>query len=319
MFQNSPECNAQKRGGDRSEHYAKPTVLLIEFKAKRRMANNENQQFKAKQFHDLHHSGIMLVLPNIWDPLGGMLLESLHYPAIATASAAMSYTNGYNDGENLPFNDFLKLLTRIASSVNIPVSADIETGYADNDKQLRENIKHLIDTGIVGINIEDSSKKTNSLVPTEIQSSKIRIIKEVSVELGVSLFVNARADVYIHGKEFETPESKLEETIKRGLAYKNAGADCFYPMIMRQEHDIRKMVEQLQMPVNILTLPGIPELNTLREIGVARVSLGPSFLKIAIEAMKDMAEQLKNYEGLEEITGNEITSDYLKGLVSRKY
>ena len=283
------------------------------------MTNNNNQQNKAKQFYKLHHSGKMLVLPNIWDSLGAVLLESLQYPAIATASASMAFTNGYNDGENLPFNDFLTLLNKIAKSVAIPVTADIESGYASDDKQLKENIKQLISTGIVGINIEDSDKATNVLIPIEIQCNKIRLIKNVSAEMGISLFINARTDVYIHGEEFETAESKLEETIKRGLAYKSAGADCFYPIVMRQEQDIKKTIKQLQMPINILTLPGIPELSTLNKMGVARVSLGPSFLKIAIRAMKDMAVKLKNYEGLPEITKNEITSDYLKDLVNKNY
>ncbi|MFA5298035.1 MAG: isocitrate lyase/phosphoenolpyruvate mutase family protein [Lutibacter sp.] len=283
------------------------------------MTNNDNQQIKAKQFHKLHHSGKMLVLPNIWDSLGAVLLESLQYPAIATASASMAFTNGYNDGENLPFNDFLTLLTKITKSVAIPVTADIESGYASGDKQLEENIKQFISTGIVGINIEDSDKATNTLIPTEIQCNKIRLIKSVSAKMGISLFINVRTDVYIHGEEFETAESKLEETIKRGLAYKSAGADCFYPIVMRQEQDIKKTIEQLQMPINILTLPGIPELSTLNKMGVARVSLGPSFLKIAIRAMKDIAVKLKNYEGLPEITKNEITSDYLKDLVNKNY
>lgn len=136
--------------------------------------------------------------------------------------------------------------------------------------------------------------------------------------MGISLFINARTDVYIHGNEFEIAEAKLEETIKRGLAYKNAGADCFYPIVMRREQDIKKTVEQLQMPVNILTIPGIPDLNILNQIGVARVSLGPSFLKIAIKAMKELAIKLSKFEGLSEITENEITSDYLKNLVAQK-
>lgn len=283
------------------------------------MSNNESQEIKAKRFHKLHHSGKLLVLPNIWDPLGASLLESLQYPAVATASASMAYTNGYNDGENLPFNDFLKFLTRIVNSVDIPVTADIESGYATNDKQLEENIKRLNDTGIVGVNIEDSNKKTNALIPIEMQCNRIGIIKDVSAAMGISLFINARADVYIHGDGFKTAESKLEETLKRGLAYKNAGADCFYPIVMREENDIKKTVEELQMPVNILTIPGIPELRTLHELGVARVSLGPSFLKIALRAMKDLAIKLKNLEGLSEITGNQITNDYLKSLVNRDY
>jgi 2-methylisocitrate lyase-like PEP mutase family enzyme len=283
------------------------------------MTNNNSQQIKARQFHQLHHSGKMLVFPNVWDSLGAVLLENLHYPAIATASASIAFTNGYNDGEHLPFNDFLTQLTKIVSNVNIPVTADIESGYASNEKQLEENIKRIISTGIVGINIEDTNKERGSLVSIENQCNNIRIIKNVSSELGISLFINARTDVYIHGNEFETAEAKLEETLKRGLAYKNAGADCFYPIVMRQEQDIKKTVEQLQMPINILTIPGIPELNTLNEMGVARVSLGPSFLKIAIKAMKDLAVKLNNLEGLSEITGNEITSDYLKNLVNKNY
>lgn len=283
------------------------------------MTTNENQQLKAKQFHQLHHSGKMLVFPNVWDSLGAVLLESLQYPAIATASASIAYTNCYLDGENTPFDYFLTLLTQIVNSVNIPVTADIESGYASTNQQLRENMKKFISTGIVGINIEDTDKKTNALIPIEIQSNRIRLIKDVAAEMGISLFINARTDTYIQGAAFETPASKLEETLKRGLAYKNAGADCLFPIAIRQEQDISKIIEELQMPVNVLTVPGIPELKTLQEIGVARVSLGPSFLKIATRAMKEMAEKLKNFEGLPEITGNEITNDYLKSLVNKNY
>lgn len=283
------------------------------------MLNNHSQQAKAKQFHALHHSKKMLVFPNIWDPLGAILLESMQYPAIATASASAAYTNGYNDGEHLPFIDLLKLLTKIVSSVAIPVTADIESGYADNDQQLQENIKQLIATGIVGINIEDTDKKTGVLIPIEIQCQKIRLIKSVSADMGIPLFINARTDVYIHGREFATAESKLEETLKRGLAYKNAGADCLFPIVVKELNDIKKLVEHLQMPINILTIPGIPELNILQEIGVARVSLGPSLLKIAVRAMKDLALKLQNLEGLSDITSNEITNDYLKNLINKNH
>lgn len=283
------------------------------------MTITNNQQTKALQFHELHHSGKLLLLPNIWDSLGARLLESLQYPAIATASASIAFSNGYNDGEYIPFDSLLRILTIIVDSVNIPVSADIESGYAANDHQLRENIKQLIACGIVGINIEDTNKKTNALFPVDIQCNRIRIIKNVAVEMGISILINARTDVYLQGKVFESPKSKLEETIKRGIAYKNAGADCFYPVTVRGERDIEKIVGKLQMPVNILTIEGIPELIRLQEIGVARVSLGPSFLKIAISGMKEIAEKLKTFDGLSEITGNKITSDYLKNLVNKNY
>ncbi len=283
------------------------------------MTNKEFQQAKAVQLHQLHNSGEMLIFPNVWDSLSAILIESLEYPAIATASASIAFTNGYEDGENVPFDYVLTLLSQIVNSVTIPVTADIESAYASNDTQLRENIKQFIATGIVGINIEDTSKHKNELLPIERQCNTIRIIREVATEMGISLFINARTDVYIHGDHFKTAEDKLNETLKRGIAYKNAGADCFFPIAIRLEEHIKQVVNQLQMPVNVLALPGIPELNILKEIGVKRVSLGPAFLKIAIKAMKDLAIKLKTAEGLLDITSNEITSDYLKDLVNKKY
>ena len=282
-------------------------------------AADSKQQEKAKQFYNLHHSGKLLILPNIWDCLGANLLESLHYPAIATASASVAFTNGYDDGQRISFDSVLALLKKIVSSVSIPVSADIESGFAENDLQLEENTKQLLATGIVGINIEDTDKKTNSILPVETQCEKIKLIKKVSQAVGVPLFINARADVYLRGKDFDSPESKFEEALKRGRAYKAAGADCFYPIAMTRQEDIKRMVKQLQMPVNVITIPGIPELNVLNEIGVARVSLGPSFLKIAIKAMKNLALKLQNLEGLSDITENEITSAYVKDLVNKNY
>jgi len=277
------------------------------------------QQEKAKRFYDLHHSGKLLILPNVWDCLGANLLESLQYPAIATASASVAFTNGFDDGQRISFDVVLAILKRITGSVSVPVSADIESGFAYNDEQLKQNIKQLLATGIVGINIEDTDKESNSIVPIEVQCEKIKLIKKVSEEMGVSLFINARADVYLRGKDFDTPESKFEEALKRGGAYKAAGANCFYPIGMTRREDIKRMVDQLQMPVNILTIPGIPELSVLNDIRVARVSLGPSFLKIAIKALKNLAIKLQNFEGLSDITENEITSAYVKDLVNKHY
>src|SRR5688572_17999542 len=103
-----------------------------------------SQKAKAKLFKELHHSGNILVLPNIWDPLGAALLRSLGYPAIATASASVAFTNGYDDGEHIPFRDILMLLSKITASVNLPVTADIESGYASTQEDLQKNIELLL-------------------------------------------------------------------------------------------------------------------------------------------------------------------------------
>ena len=276
----------------------------------------QSQKAKAKLFRELHHNG-MLVLPNIWDSLGAALLEKLTYPAIATASASIAFVNGYNDGENIPFNDLLVLLKKIASSVLIPVTADIESGYANTIAVLQKNIELLIETGIVGINIEDSDKKNNTLYPIEIQCERINLIKKVTAEKDIPLFINARTDVYVKGKDM-SEEEKFSETVKRGKAYIDAGADCFFPILMKQKTAIQNLIAELDCPINIIAIAGVPDLKTLNELGVARVSLGPGFLKIAIRTMKEIAEKLKNYEGLVEITDNEITTDYLKNLLNKK-
>jgi 2-methylisocitrate lyase-like PEP mutase family enzyme len=279
------------------------------------MADISTQKAKAESFKALHHSGKLLVLPNIWDPLGAALLESLGYPAVATASASIAFTNGYNDGENIPFENALSTLTKIAASVNIPVTADIESGYGATETALQKNIERIIATGIVGINLEDFDKHTDSFFPVNVQCGRIRLIRKISETMQVPLFINARTDVFYRGKEFLMPEEKLNETINRGKAYIDAGADCFFPLAVKRKEDLQQLISTLPCPLNIIAIQGIPDMTTLREIGVARLSLGPGFLKIAIRALRDLAIKLKNFEGLDEVTGNDVATDYLKNLV----
>lgn len=279
------------------------------------VTNKSTQVEKAKQLHQLHHSGKLLILPNIWDVLGAKLLEDLGYAAIATASAAVAYSNGYNDGENIPFTEVLHILERIAGSVNVPVTADIESGFATNEIELEKNMHQLIETGIVGINIEDTDKRTKTLLPVDVQRQKIKLIRRISLETNVPLFINARTDTYVHESNFASQQEQLEETIKRGNAYKDAGAHCFYPILLHNGQHIKAIVEAIKMPVNILMMPGIPEFSALQQMGVARISLGPGFLKYAVKAMKELAVKLQNHEGLADVAGNTITSEYLKHLV----
>jgi len=281
------------------------------------MSTNPTQKEKALKLYALHHTGKLLILPNIWDALGAILLESLQFSAVATASASIAFSNGYNDGEQLPFADVLARLKQIANSVEVPVTADIESAYATTDAQLRNNINQLLDTGIVGINIEDTNTDTKSIYSLEEQCKRINIIKEVAQDRDIPLFINARTDVLIHGQLFKSEEEKFDEVVKRGLAYKEAGAACFYPILMKKEEDIKRLYELIEFPINVLTFPGIPPLKTLEEIGVARVSLGPNYLKLALKTMRDIATKLKDYDGLNEIINNDVTSDYVKSLINK--
>jgi 2-methylisocitrate lyase-like PEP mutase family enzyme len=278
---------------------------------------DSSQKVKAEQFNKLHHGSEILILPNIWDQLGALLLESLGYQAIATASASVAWANGYADGEHIPFSEVLTRLKNITGSVSVPVTADIESGYASSDGELERNIEKLISTGIVGINLEDHDKQSDSLFSLEAQCKRIKGVRKVADAMNVPLFINARTDVYLRGKGFNTLEEKLNETLRRGKAYLDAGADGLFPPAMKDKDELAKLVSVLSCPVNVIAMPGIPDFRTLREIGVKRVSLGPGFLKIAIKAMKQLALKLKDYEGLDEVINNEVSSEDLKNLVSR--
>ena len=266
-------------------------------------------------FNSLHHNGKMLILPNVWDPLSAILLESLGYKAVATASASIALSNGFSDGQKIPFQDVLRILRNIVNSVSIPVSADIESGYANDDTTLKENIKQLIDTGIAGINFEDSDHYGEGLISISEQCKKISLIREVASQQGTALFINARADVNLRPGSL-TAQQKIEELIKRGKAYKDAGADGFYPMIQKDEDGLQEIINEVKLPVNILLFPGIPDLESLQKMGLARLSLGPGLLKIAINAMKNISEKLLQQEGMSDITGNPVTGDYLNHLIA---
>ena len=276
---------------------------------------NNIQPEKGKLLNTLHHNGKLLVLPNIWDPLGAVLLESLGYPAVATASASVAFSNGYPDGEKIPFKELLFILKKITNSVSVPVTVDIESGYAENNKALKENIKLLIDVGIAGINLEDSNPVDKKIISIEAQCEKLGLVRNTASEMGMPFFINARTDVYLKADDL-SGEEKLRETIRRGKAYRDSGADCFYPISIKEKEKLEIIIKEVGLPVNVLLLPGIPDFETLKAIGIARVSLGPGFLKTAINAMKNIAEKLLRYEGMQEVSDNPITSAYVNTLIS---
>ena len=190
------------------------------------MSTESFQSEKEKQFHQLHHNNELLILPNIWNPLGAMLLEDLGYKAVATASASIAFANGIDDGEKISFDELILILKKIVKSVKIPVTADIESGYAENNSVLKENIKRLIDTGIAGINFEDSRHDEKKLFSKEAQSEKINLIKKTASEKGSDLFINARTDVFIKENHL-SKEEKITKQLKEEMHIKMPGLMVF--------------------------------------------------------------------------------------------
>lgn len=275
------------------------------------------QRKKADLLLKLHHNNEPIVFLNISNPLEALLLESIGYKAVATASASIALTNGYKDGEKIPFEEYLHILKRIVKVVNIPVSADIESGFASSINELKENIKQLIQIGIAGINIEDTNAKTGKLFTIEEQTKRIEAIKEVASELKTNLVVNARTDMYLHLNLFVTEEEKLKESITRSLAYKKVGADCIFPILIKEESSIKTLINTLSMPINVIPLNKYLSIQKLQELGVKRISVGAGFLRIGINALKNTAQNVLVAKSIENIINNKYSSEELNNLIHK--
>ena len=262
------------------------------------------QKKKAENFLALHKQDKLLVLPNIWNPIGARILEAKGFPAAATASAAISSSLGYMDGEKIKFSTHLDIIERIAKSVDIPVTADIESGYASDIKNLRDSINKVIDTGVAGINIEDSVEEEGSLRNIEEQCERIKTVRDVSEERGLHLVINARIDCFLSDTK-KSNEKVIEETVKRADAYSKAGADLVYPVGVLDLETITTLRKQISSPINILGSHKTISLKTMRDIGINRVTFGPFLFRAALKKFVNIIEvlgDLGNYESFSDDT-----------------
>jgi 2-methylisocitrate lyase-like PEP mutase family enzyme len=228
---------------------------------------------RADQLRALHVPGKPLVLPNVWGAAGARAVVAAGFPAVATASAAVAPSLGYDDGEGTPPDEMFAAIARIAGAVGVPVTADIERGYR---LPATEIAARLVAAGAVGCNLEDSDPRTGQLVPVEEQAQLLAGVRAAAPEL----VINARVDAILHGSG--SREERIAESVRRGQAYAEAGADCVYPLVV-DELDVavaRTLVDGIGVPVNLAFLPGGPSLAELAAAGVARISFGPGLFRM---------------------------------------
>jgi 2-methylisocitrate lyase-like PEP mutase family enzyme len=276
-----------------------------------------DQVQKAERFRSLHHGGRILVLPNIWDPGGARMMEWLGYPAVATASASVAYSLGYDDCQQITFDTMLDVVGRVAAAVNIPVTADMEWGYAEQPQDVAENIRQILRAGAVGINLEDSIREGEILFETEFQCARIRAVREMAQQEGVPLFINARTDVFwprVPGSNAE----KFDAAVERARAYLQAGANGFYPIILGDLPTLKRLHEAIPAPINVLAPTSRATLRELEEAGIARVSLGPALMWASLTLMRKIAVELQNYGSFDLFTRDMITTDEIKQFVSKE-
>jgi 2-methylisocitrate lyase-like PEP mutase family enzyme len=228
----------------------------------------------------LHHGPAPLVLPNAWDAASARLVEAAGFPAVATGSAGVAASLGYEDNERAPVEEMLAAAGRICRAVSVPVTVDAEAGYGLPPDELAAR---LAAAGAAGCNVEDTDHAAGGLVDAERQAEQI-------AGLGAGLVVNARVDVFI--REWGDPADRLAEAVRRGRLYLEAGAECVYPIWVVDEETIARLVDQLAAPVNVLYRPGAPSLRRLAELGVARISLGPGLHRATEAATRAILEQM---------------------------
>ncbi len=251
-----------------------------------------SQAAKAQQLLSLHNNGKLLILPNVWNPIGARMLQAKGYPAVATASAAISESLGYSDGEQLKLDTMLDMVTRIVRSVDLPVTADFEAGYADTIEDLQKNISRLLDTGAVGINFEDSFDDSAHLRPIPTQVERIKAVREVAERRGVHLVINARADSFF-AEGFSSNEERIEDVVTRLNAYTQAGADCVYPVGRGDKETLTILRKRLTAPINVLATAKTASLNELQALGINRVSFGPYIFRSLLAKMSAMQDEIK--------------------------
>jgi 2-methylisocitrate lyase-like PEP mutase family enzyme len=228
----------------------------------------------ADELRRLHHAPPLLVLPNAWDVASARAFAALPgCRAIATTSAAVARSLGFEDGELAPVEEMLRVVERIASAVAIPVSADLEAGYGDPPR----TAAGAVAAGAAGMNLEDSLGESR-LVALDEQVELIRAVRAAAP----GLVLNARVDVFISGT------GTVDEAIERGNAYLAAGADCIYPIAAPWE-TIALLVAGTGGPLNILVPAEEPRLDELEALGVARVTFGPRLATAALDAAARLA------------------------------
>ena len=217
-----------------------------------------------------------LVIPNVWDAVSARAFEAAGYAALATSSAAVAAVLGHPDGGRTPADEMFAAVARIAASVDVPVTADIEAGYGLPPKEI---VERLLEAGVVGCNIEDTDHTTGELKDA---CEHADWLAEVSAAAGDRLVLNARIDTFLHG------DHRLESAAGRGARYKDAGADVVYPILAPAT--LLPDLAEAVWPLNALYLPGGPDPAELGRLGAARVTFGAGLHDRAAAALTAIAD-----------------------------
>jgi 2-methylisocitrate lyase-like PEP mutase family enzyme len=260
--------------------------------------NRTQQAAMAAAFRARHREKPVLLLPNAWDGMSARVFAAAGFAALATTSGGVAWALGYPDGESAPWPEVVSATARIVRSVQLPVSADIEAGYAGTLAELAAHIHDIIQIGVVGINLEDGLHD-GAIRTMDDAIGRLRAAREAANAEGIPICINARCDIY-HTREMGD-QNRFAAAVERCRAYIAAGADCVYPFGLRDAATIAEFVHAVAAPVNVTGRPGMPDAAVLERIGVARITVASAPALVAMSTVQRLATDLRttgSFDGL---------------------
>ncbi|MDG4797543.1 isocitrate lyase/phosphoenolpyruvate mutase family protein [Micromonospora sp. WMMD1082] len=238
------------------------------------------RNLKARRFRELSN-GRALVLPNAWDAASAAVMVRSGAVAVATTSGGVAWAWGRSDGEGLARAEMIEAVRRIADAVDVPVTADLEGGYGPAPEDVARTVRDAIDSGVVGMNLEDSRAADGTLLPPEQQAERIRAGREAANAADMPDFVlNARTDVYL--RQVGDVASRLDEVLARAESYAEAGADGLFVPGLVDIDALARLTAAIALPVNAMAGPGTPSIAELVAVGVRRISVGTAIAEAAL-------------------------------------
>ncbi|NRA14253.1 MAG: isocitrate lyase/phosphoenolpyruvate mutase family protein [Oceanospirillaceae bacterium] len=225
---------------------------------------------KTQQFNLLHQQATPLMICNVWDVASALTAQKLGFIAIGTSSAAIASMLGYEDGEEIAFEELLFIVKRILSCSKLPLTVDIEAGYSQDPLITAAYIKTLAEVGVVGINIEDSRvTDTRKLIDANSFAGYLSAIKGQLLKDKIDVFMNVRTDTFLLGQE-----DALAETKTRASLYTTAGADGLFVPCITNIQDIQAVISNSTLALNVMCMPDLADFDSLASLGVKRISMG---------------------------------------------
>ena len=247
-------------------------------------------QTRASELLRLHHTGETLVLPTVWDAWSARTAADAGFAALSIGSHPLADSRGQQDGEGMSLDDALDGIRRICAAVDIPVSADVESGYGTPAAEL---VERVLEAGAVGINVEDTVHSEGGRVrEIDEHADYIRALRQAADAAGVELVINARTDALLHGTA--TFADPLAEAITRVQACEAAGARSVYPVKVPDAATLTALQEAISGPINVTAHPvdgaASGSLAELRDLGVQRITFGPLLQAAVTEPLTRLLE-----------------------------